>query len=98
MPVKKGEIQCSSLGMDVQSWSDDGDRLFNQPGELVCVQFLSFNSLGILGMTRKIRRFREAYFEKYNNIWHHGDFVIETDSNSFIVEGGSDCHIKSWGN
>ena len=41
--LKKGEIQCSSLGMDVQSWSDNGDRLFNKPGELVCVN--SFPSI-----------------------------------------------------
>ena len=43
-------------------------------------------------MTRKDKRFKKAYFEKYNNIWHHGDFVIETDSNSFIVEEGQMQH------
>ena len=96
LPVKKGEIQCSSLGMDVQSWSDDGNRLFNQPGELVCTNSFPSIPLGFWN-DNDDRRFREAYFEKYNNIWHHGDFVIETDSNSFIVEGRSDATLNPGG-
>ena len=96
LPVKKGEIQCSSLGMDVQSWSDDGNRLFNQPGELVCTNSFPSIPLGFWN-DKDDRRFREAYFEKYNNIWHHGDFVIETDSNSFIVEGRSDATLNPGG-
>ena len=96
LPVKKGEIQCSSLGMDVQSWGDDGNRLFNQPGELVCTNSFPSIPLGFWN-DNDDRRFREAYFEKYNNIWHHGDFVIETDSNSFIVEGRSDATLNPGG-
>ena len=96
LPVKKGEIQCSSLGMDVQSWGDDGNRLFNQPGELVCTNSFPSIPLGFWN-DKDDRRFKEAYFEKYNNIWHHGDFVIETDSNSFIVEGRSDATLNPGG-
>ena len=96
LPVKKGEIQCSSLGMDVQSWSDNGDRLFNKPGELVCVNSFPSIPLGFWN-DKKDKRFKKAYFEKYNNIWHHGDFVIETDSNSFIVEGRSDATLNPGG-
>ena len=96
LPVKKGEIQCSSLGMDVQSWGDDGNRLFNQPGELVCTNSFPSIPLGFWN-DKDERRFREAYFEKYNNIWHHGDFIIETDSNSFIVEGRSDATLNPGG-
>ena len=82
--------------MDVQSWSDDGNRLFNQPGELVCTNSFPSIPLGFWN-DKDERRFREAYFEKYNNIWHHGDFVIETDSNSFIVEGRSDATLNPGG-
>ena len=96
LPVKKGEIQCSSLGMDVQSWSDDGNRLFNQPGELVCTNSFPSIPLGFWN-DKDNKRFREAYFQKYNNIWHHGDFIIETDSNSFIVEGRSDATLNPGG-
>ena len=96
LPVKKGEIQCSSLGMDVQSWGDDGNRLFNKPGELVCTNSFPSIPLGFWN-DDKDKRFKKAYFEKYNNIWHHGDFVIETDSNSFIVEGRSDATLNPGG-
>ena len=82
--------------MDVQSWSDNGDRLFNKPGELVCVNSFPSIPLGFWN-DEKDKRFKKAYFEKYNNIWHHGDFVIETDSNSFIVEGRSDATLNPGG-
>jgi len=96
LPVKKGEIQCSSLGMDVQSWDDNGNRLFNQPGELVCAN--SFPSIPLGFWNDKSNKiFKKAYFEKYNNIWHHGDFVIETDERSFIVEGRSDATLNPGG-
>ena len=96
LPVKKGEIQCSALGMDVQSWGDDGNRLFNKPGELVCTNSFPSIPLGFWN-DDKDKKFKKAYFEKYNNIWHHGDFVTETDSNSFIVEGRSDATLNPGG-
>ena len=37
MPVCSGEIQCKTLGMDVQIWSDMGDSIIEEKGELVCV-------------------------------------------------------------
>ena len=83
--VKRGEIQCSSLGMDVQSWDDSGLRIFDLPGELVCINSFPSIPLGFWN-DEDDKKFKEAYFEKYNNVWHHGDFVIETKDNSFIVE------------
>ena len=96
LPVKRGEIQCSSLGMDVQSWDDSGLRIFDLPGELVCINSFPSIPLGFWN-DEDDKKFKEAYFEKYNNVWHHGDFVIETKDNSFIVEGRSDATLNPGG-
>ena len=96
LPVKRGEIQCSSLGMDVQSWDDSGLRILNLPGELVCINSFPSIPLGFWN-DKDNKKFKEAYFEKYKNVWHHGDFVIETKDNSFIIEGRSDSTLNPGG-
>ena len=43
------------------------------------------------------KKFKKAYFERYKNVWHHGDFIIETSNNSFVVEGRSDATLNPGG-
>ncbi|MED5437087.1 MAG: acetoacetate--CoA ligase [Pseudomonadota bacterium] len=96
LPVNRGEIQCASLGMDIQSWDDDALQLFGKAGELVCVN--SFPSIPIgFWEDKDKKKFKESYFEKYENVWHHGDFIIATEHNSFIVEGRSDATLNPGG-
>ena len=96
LPVKRGEIQCSALGMDVQSWDDLGNRVFTKPGELVCINSFPSIPLGFWNDDNN-EVFKKSYFEQYNNVWHHGDYVIETDNNSFIIEGRSDATLNPGG-
>ena len=96
LPVRKGEIQCASLGMDVQSWDDNGNRLIEEAGELVCVNSFPSIPLGFLE-DKDNKKFKKAYFERYKNTWHHGDFIIETSNNSFVVEGRSDATLNPGG-
>ena len=32
-------------------------------------------------------KFKKAYFNKYPNIWHHGDYAEIKDSGGFIIHG-----------
>ena len=96
LPIRKGEIQCASLGMDVQSWDDNGNRLIEEAGELVCVNSFPSIPLGFLE-DKDNKKFKKAYFERYKNVWHHGDFIIETSNNSFVVEGRSDATLNPGG-
>ena len=43
------------------------------------------------------KKFKEAYFTKYKNIWHHGDFIQRTKNNGFIILGRSDSTLNPGG-
>jgi acetoacetyl-CoA synthetase len=45
----------------------------------------------------KDKKYKSAYFEKYNNIWHHGDFAKITNNGGFIIFGRSDTTLNPGG-
>ena len=96
LPVFRGEIQCAILGMDTQSWKSQNNDIINEAGELVCVN--PFPSMPIEFLNDKDdEKYKKAYFTKYSNVWHHGDFVIKTNRKTFIVEGRSDATLNPGG-
>jgi acetoacetyl-CoA synthetase len=42
-------------------------------------------------------KYKSAYFEKYKNVWHHGDFAKITDNGGFIIFGRSDTTLNPGG-
>ena len=48
-------------------------------------------------MTKTIKNFKKAYFSKYKNIWHHGDFIQRTKNNGFVILGRSDATLNPGG-
>jgi acetoacetyl-CoA synthetase len=42
-------------------------------------------------------RYRAAYFEKYPNVWRHGDWCEETEHGGFIIYGRSDAVLNPGG-
>ena len=71
-PVFEGEIQVRGLGMDVVILDEDGNEIKNKKGELCCKN--SFPSMPIkFWRDIKNKKYLEAYFNKYKNIWRHGD-------------------------
>ena len=96
LPGFRGEIQCAILGMDTQSWKSQNNDIINEAGELVCVK--PFPSMPIEFLNDKDdEKYKKAYFTKYSNVWHHGDFVIKTNRKTFIVEGRSDATLNPGG-
>ena len=96
LPVVRGEIQCAILGMDTQSWKSQNNDIINEAGELVCIK--PFPSMPIEFLNDKDdEKYKKAYFTKYSNVWHHGDFVIKTNRKTFIVEGRSDATLNPGG-
>ena len=94
--VNAGEIQNRGLGMDVDVFSEDGSSLKNLKGELVCKK--PFPSMPIkFWNDNQNRKYKSAYFEKYKNIWHHGDFAKITESNGFVIFGRSDTTLNPGG-
>ena len=43
------------------------------------------------------KKYKSAYFEKYKNIWRHGDFAKITNNNGFVIFGRSDTTLNPGG-
>jgi len=95
-PVYTGEIQNKGLGMDVDIFDEKGDSIIDKKGELVCKK--PFPSMPIkFWNDSDNKKYKSSYFEKYTNIWHHGDFAKITYSGGFIIFGRSDTTLNPGG-
>ena len=95
-PVISGEIQNKGLGMDVDIFDDNGKTLKNIKGELVCKK--PFPSMPLkFWNDKKDIKFKNAYFNKFLNIWHHGDYAEIKKSGGFIIHGRSDTTLNPGG-
>ena len=95
-PVNEGEIQNRGLGMDVDIFNEKGQSIKNEKGELVCKK--PFPSMPIKFWNDiENKKYNSAYFEKYKNIWHHGDFAKITNNGGFIIFGRSDTTLNPGG-
>jgi acetoacetyl-CoA synthetase len=96
LPVYDGEIQCLGLGMKTEIYDDNGKPLIGAPGELVCTEPFPSVPLGFWSDTDG-SRFRAAYFDRYPNVWWHGDFATITARGGLIVHGRSDAVLNPGG-
>ena len=94
-PVYRGEIQGPILGMDVHVFGDDGNSVTNKQGELVCIK--SFPTMPIKFWGDNGEKYHEAYFNKYENVWNHGDYILKTEKHGFIIFGRSDATLNPGG-
>ncbi|EKV30336.1 Acetoacetyl-CoA synthetase [Caenispirillum salinarum AK4] len=95
-PVYRGEIQCRGLAMDVHVFDDDGKPVVGQKGELVCTKAFPSVPVGFWNDPTG-ERFHNAYFDKYENTWTHGDWVELTATGGIIVYGRSDATLNPGG-
>ena len=95
-PVYSGEIQNRGLGMDVDIFNEKGLSIKNEKGELVCKK--PFPSMPVKFWNDDgDKKYKSAYFEKYKNVWHHGDFAKITDNGGFVIFGRSDTTLNPGG-
>jgi len=97
LPVYRSEIQCLALGMAVEILRDDGNVAdINETGELCCVQ--SFPSMPVCFWGDEDgSKYHAAYFEKYPNVWAHGDFAEITQHGGMVIFGRSDATLNPGG-
>ncbi len=94
-PVYAGEIQGPGLGMDIDVFDEKGKSI-KQTGELVCKT--PFPSKPIYFWNDKnFSKYKSAYFEKFSNIWSHGDYVKKTNNGGYIIYGRSDATLNPGG-
>jgi len=95
--VCKGEIQGQSLAIDVDVFSEDGKSTKDdEKGELVVKQPFPSMPVKFWGDDTG-EKYHNAYFTKFKNIWHHGDFIERTSNNGFIMRGRSDATLNPGG-
>ncbi|HLW73729.1 MAG TPA: acetoacetate--CoA ligase [Gammaproteobacteria bacterium] len=96
LPVYPGELQCRGLGMAVEIWDEDGKPLKAKPGELVCVK--PFPSMPVFFWNDpEGKKYHEAYFEQYPNVWRHGDWAELTEHDGLVIYGRSDATLNPGG-
>ncbi len=95
--VYPGEIQGQSLGIYVDVFNEDGQSISHgEKGELVVrapfptMPIKFWNDDGD-------KKYQKAYFEKFDNVWHHSDYIEHTKHNGFIMHGRSDSTLKPGG-
>jgi acetoacetyl-CoA synthetase len=96
LPVRRGEIQCLALGMDVAIFDDDGNPVIGKRGELVCTRAFPSMPVGFWNDPDNAR-YHAAYFERFPGVWAHGDYAEITASGGMIVHGRSDAVLNPGG-
>ena len=95
-PVWRGEIQATGLGMDVHVYDDSGKPVLGQKGELVCAS--PFPSMPIKFWNDPDgRKYENAYFERFDNVWCHGDYAEVTPHGGMRIFGRSDSVLNPGG-
>jgi acetoacetyl-CoA synthetase len=97
LPVWRGEIQAPALGMQVAVFDEDGRSLPpGEKGELVCTAPFPSMPIGFWNDPDG-GKYRSAYFDRFPNVWCHGDYVAFTEHGGMVIYGRSDATLNPGG-
>jgi len=96
LPVRRGELQCRGLGLAVDVVDDAGQPVRGEPGELVCTRSFPSMPLGFWNDPDG-RRYHEAYFSRFPDLWHHGDWCELRPEGGLVITGRSDAVLNPGG-
>jgi acetoacetyl-CoA synthetase len=95
-PVWRGELQCRGLGMAVDVFDAEGTPQRGAPGELVCTK--AFPSMPVRFWNDPTgSKYHDAYFDRFVNVWRHGDWAELTPRGGMIITGRSDATLNPGG-
>ena len=95
--VYRGELQCLGLGMAVAIFAEAGKELpVGEKGELVCTR--PFPSMPVEFWNDPTgAKYHAAYFERFANVWAHGDYAALTEHGGLMIVGRSDATLNPGG-
>lgn len=97
LPVYAGELQGPALGMKIKAYNEFGNPVVDQQGELVC-EAPSPSMPLYFWNDPDCKKYKEAYFETYPNVWRHGDYIMfHSDTGGITFYGRSDSVLKPSG-
>ncbi|MDI3431678.1 acetoacetate--CoA ligase [Aeromonas sp. V90_14] len=95
-PVYRGESQGRGLGLAVQVFNEAGQPVQREKGELVCTKPFPAQPIGFWGDASG-DKYHAAYFERFDNIWCHGDWIELTPTGGILFYGRSDATLNPGG-
>jgi acetoacetyl-CoA synthetase len=95
-PVHRGSCQKRHLGMNVRVVDEEGRSLQGEAGELVCISPHPSQPVGFWNDPDG-SRYHAAYFDRFENIWCHGDWVVLTEDGGMVFLGRSDAVLNPGG-
>ncbi|MFM4810437.1 acetoacetate--CoA ligase [Aeromonas hydrophila] len=95
-PVYRGESQGRGLGLAVQVFNEAGQPVQGEKGELVCTKPFPAQPIGFWGDASG-DKYHAAYFERFDNIWCHGDWIELTPTGGILFYGRSDATLNPGG-
>jgi acetoacetyl-CoA synthetase len=95
-PVWRGEIQGPGLGLAMDVFDENGRSVPHGKGELVCLKPFPSMPVGFWN-DPKGEKYCAAYFSRFDNVWHHGDFAEWTEHGGMIIHGRSDATLNPGG-
>tara|TARA_Y100000741_G_scaffold354281_1_gene328390 strand:+ start:14973 stop:16922 length:1950 start_codon:yes stop_codon:yes gene_type:complete len=96
LPVVRGELQSISLGFPVKAYDEFGNSVINSEGELVCEKPVPSMPI-YMWNDDDFTVYKNSYFNKYQNIWNHSDFVLVTEQGGVKILGRSDATLNRAG-
>ncbi len=95
-PVHRGEIQGPTLGLAMDTFDEHGKPVEAGAGELVCTKPFPCRPIGFFKDLHN-EKYHNAYYVRFSNIWHHGDFCEWTSHGGLIIHGRSDATLNPGG-
>ena len=96
-PVYAGELQGPALAMKVKAYDERGNSVVDRQAELVC-EAPSPSMPLYFWNDPDGKRYEDAYFSVYPNVWRHGDWIIiHGDTGGITFLGRSDFTLKPSG-
>jgi acetoacetyl-CoA synthetase len=96
LPVHRGELQARALGAKVEAFDEAGRPVIGEVGELVLTEPLPSMPL-CLWNDPDGERYRESYFDMFDGVWRHGDWIEITERGTAVIYGRSDSTINRGG-
>ena len=96
VPVWEGELSCRHLGCAVEAFSEDGQPLIGQQGELVITAPMPSMPVAFWNDSDR-ERYRAAYFDEFPGVWRHGDWITFSERGSCVISGRSDATLNRGG-
>ncbi|MFE5703449.1 hypothetical protein [Rhodococcus koreensis] len=89
-------MSCRPFGVDVDALDPVGRPVAGPAGELVVPSPMPSMPVFFWG-DDDFERYRASYFELYEGLWRHGDWLIRTERNSWVISGRSDATLNRGG-